>query len=298
MSNRNSERGPWIAAWVLSLLLHAVAIIGLRLPPPQATAARADTVMVQLMPGGNSPAEDPQFFTELPADRADQAPAHADFLSNVTSRARDRVPGGDAALPRLEGDADVPQVKLERKGAPTSTGAQRSVLARPGAAESRPLDPADESSVRDPESAPPASGATSPRPPGSAGSSGVPQPEMSYPGGNAALSGEVSLNTLAWNYAPWLERFRNQLMQRWFAPSAYYLGILKEGGWGLFEVEISRSGKVLRLDRLDEQGHPSLAKAAEGALRNMVPIEPLPADFPEPTLILRIRMFYPAVRSR
>jgi hypothetical protein len=35
----------------------------------------------------------PQTFTELPPDRADKAPEHADFLSNVTSRARDRAPG-------------------------------------------------------------------------------------------------------------------------------------------------------------------------------------------------------------
>ena len=60
-----------------------------------------------------------------------------------------------------------------------------------------------------------------------------------------------------------------------------------------YEVEISRSGKLLRLDLLDQQGHPSLSRAAQGALRAMAPIEPLPADFPEPTLILRIRMTYP-----
>jgi hypothetical protein len=61
----------------------------------------------------------------------------------------------------------------------------------------------------------------------------------------------------------------------------------------MIEVEISKSGKLLRLDLLDQQGHPSLTRAAEGALRAMAPIEPLPTDFPEPTLILRIRMIYP-----
>ena len=49
---------------------------------------------------------------------------------------------------------------------------------------------------------------------------------------------------------------------------------------------------------LDQQGHPSLIRAAESALRSMAPIEPLPTDFPEPTLILRIRMIYPRIRPQ
>ena len=105
---------------------------------------------------------------------------------------------------------------------------------------------------------------------------------------------DVSLNTIAWDYAPWLQRFAMQLRERWYAPPAYSYGILKEGGWALIEVEVSQSGKLLRLDLLDEQGHPSLIRAAESGLRSMAPIERLPADFPEPTLILRIRMIYPS----
>jgi TonB family protein len=87
-------------------------------------------------------------------------------------------------------------------------------------------------------------------------------------------------------------------MELWFAPPAYYMGILKEGGWAEIEVEISRSGQVLRVDLLGQQGHPSLIRAAESAVRAAAPTAPLPSDFPEPTLILRIRMFYPQVRQR
>ena len=72
------------------------------------------------------------------------------------------------------------------------------------------------------------------------------------------------------------------------------MGILKEGGWAVIEVEISQSGKLLRLDLLDQQGHPSLIRAAQNAVRSTATMEPLPADFPEPTLILRIRMIYPS----
>lgn len=134
--------------------------------------------------------------------------------------------------------------------------------------------------------------------PGDAGSSDFPQPEMANPSGSSGLTGDVSLNTTAWDYAPWLQGFGRRLMHRWIPPMAYSLGILKEGGWAEIEVEISKSGELLRMKVLEERGHPSLSEAAQSALRTMPPIERLPTNFPEPTLILRIRMIYPKLRPR
>ena len=235
--------------------------------------------------------EEPPFFSELPPDRADLAPEKPDALSNVTSRARDRVPGGDSDLPRMEGEGTSPTVKLSSEKNPSSPPAaalpQSTEPAGLSAAQSRaaPQKPEGKPLVRVPDEA----GLR-----GSAGNSGTDQPEMVHPDGNALLLGDVSLNTIQWEYAPWLQRFGMQLRERWYAPPAYILGVLREGGWAVFEVEISRSGKLLRLELLYEQGHPSLIRAAQSALRSMAPIEPLPADFPEPTLILRIRMIYPS----
>lgn len=253
--------------------------------PP--TVRRPEVIQVALTPQS----EAPPFFSELPKDRADEAPKKPDFLSNVTSRARDRVPGGDSNLPRMEGHGEDPTVKL---------AAGKSQASSPQASQPQPTAPAGVRAAA-PQASSQKPGATSLLPVpdaailhGAAGGSALDQPEMSHPTGNATALGDVSLNTIAWDYAPWLERFGSQLMERWYAPPAYTMGILKEGGWGLFEVEISKSGKLLRMEQLDEQGHPSLPRAAGIALRSMAPIEPLPADFPEPTLILRIRMIYPA----
>ena len=124
------------------------------------------------------------------------------------------------------------------------------------------------------------------------------QVQMDNPDGNASLTGDVSLNTTQWEYAPWLERFSRRLMHQWIAPPAYYMGILKDGGWAVVEVEIAPSGELLRLDLLEERGHPALITAATGAVRAMAPMERLPADFPEKTLILRIRMVYPKIRRQ
>ena len=115
---------------------------------------------------------------------------------------------------------------------------------------------------------------------------------------NAGLSGAVSLNTTAWDYAPWMERFSRKLMDHWVAPLVYSMGVLKDGGSCLLEVEVSKSGELLRLDLLERDGHLSLTQAAQSAVRSVAPMEPLPATFPEPTLILRLRMIYPKIRPR
>ena len=318
MHPARNRAGAWIIAWALALALNTGAIVGLRSlasPRSSETIHRPEPVRLVFKSSGleNRRSEEPRFFTELPPDREDVAPKQPDFLSNVTSRARDPIPGGDAALPRMQGESDVPTVKLEPDGTPSrpspapEPAPQATEPAAPRAAESQ-----EGGGSRAPEQTRNASsGLASPAPakpdaarPGgdgaSTGSKGsdIAQPEMANPEGNAALTGDVSLNTTAWDYAPWLQRFGRQLMARWFAPPAYTLGILKEGGWALVEIEISPAGKVLRQELLEEQGHPSLSLAAQSALRSMAPIEPLPANFPEPTLILRIRMIYPRIRPR
>jgi hypothetical protein len=279
-TDRNSRLIPWV---LLSLALHAVAILVLWHLRGTPVPRRPEVMQVLMTP----PNEAPHFFSELPKDRADKAPEKADFLSNVTSRARDRVPGGNSNAPRMQGQGDAPMVKLDR-GAPHSAAASQPQASDPvgmRAAQSQasPQKQNGTSLLQLPDDALR----------GAAGGSDTDQPEMSHPEGNAALLGDLSLNTTAWDYAPWLQRFCMQLRERWFPPPAYSLGILKEGGWALIEVEISQSGKMLRLDLLDQEGHPSLSRAAQGALRAMAPIEPLPSGFPEPTLILRIRMIYP-----
>jgi hypothetical protein len=282
-TDRNSRLIPWV---IFSLALHVVAMFVLwNLRGVPVKNNRPEVMQVMMSP----PNETPPFFSELPPDRADEAPKEADFLSNVTSRARDRVPGGDSNLPSMQGQGDAPTVKLSPN---------RSGSSSPSGSPSQPIEQGEVRTAKSQVAAQKQQGTSLLQLPdealrGSAGSSGD-QPEMAHPDGNAAILGDLSLNTIEWDYAPWLQRFCTRLRERWFPPPAYLMGILKEGGWALIEVEISKSGKLLRLDLLDEQGHPSLSRAAQGALRSVAPIEPLPDDFPEPTLILRIRMIYPA----
>jgi hypothetical protein len=300
----------WVVALTITLLLHVATWLGVRaLRPfsPRPVQARPpepiDLVFVEPEP---EPApqdpkpEEPTFFTELPPDRAQAPPEQADFLSNVDSRARDMVPGGEENLPRQTGDAEFPSVEMTPDGGPAGEIAPDAATVDAETTEPREPPPtpptsADGFDARAAQQARRQSGLVKP---GTGGRADLYQPEMSNPAGDAELLGDISLNTLAWDYAPWLQRFRRELMRRWYAPTAYYMGILKEGGWSLVEMEVSLSGEMLRLDLLEEQGHASLTQASLEALQSTAPLEPLPGHFPEPTLVLRIRMIYPKVRTR
>ena len=314
-----SERRGWLVAWLVALILHAVLLLGvvwLRVPVAASPAIPEQQVVhVMLSPDATQPQSpsQPRAFTELPKDRADSPPKKADLLSNVTSRARDREPGGDSDLPRNQGEADAALIPLEKQDAPaqppSAPAAQRSepvtpreqALERANARgrESQADARAESTAMAQRILAPPrmlSEGAIRVNP-GSLGGADFQQPGMDSDG-NAGLTGDVSLNTTAWEYAPWMERFGRQLMDHWVAPLVYSMGVLKEGGWCTLEVEISRSGEILRLDVLDRQGHYSLTQAAVSAVRSVGPTEKLPADFPEKTLILRLRMIYPRIRPR
>src|SRR5262252_10582521 len=129
MDPTDSDRKGWIIACVLALALHVGGILLLyRLPLAAANPNEIPKpVTVRLvLPPETHDAKDPQFFSELPPDRADQAPKKPDFLSNVTSRARDRVPGGEDNLPRMKGEGDAPTVRLEPNGSPSSAPGPKS----------------------------------------------------------------------------------------------------------------------------------------------------------------------------
>ncbi len=309
------DRRGWLVAWAVALLLHALLILViLWLRVPVAASARipeAQVMHVTLSPEATPP-EPPRAFTELPKDRADSPPKKADLLSNVTSRARDREPGGDSDRPRNRGESDAAVVPLDEQASaqpPSAAAAQRSPPAEPREpalerADSRGQD--SRADARAESTMVARSILTPPRMlsegvirvnPGSLGGADIRQPGMDSDD-NAGLTGDVSLNTTAWEYAPWMERFGRQLMDHWVAPLVYSMGVLKEGGWCVLEVEISRSGDILRLDVLDKQGHYSLTQAAVSAVRSLAPVEKLPADFPEKTLVLRLRMIYPRIRPR
>ncbi|MGH7725261.1 MAG: hypothetical protein ACREOU_07500, partial [Candidatus Eiseniibacteriota bacterium] len=127
--NRGADGRVWILAWVLTLVLHAgLVLVFQKLPPLQAAPAKPrEPEPIQLVFTKPAPepraSDEPHMFSELPSDRVGAAPEKADFLSNVTSRARDQIPGGDTQLPKLEGQVDAPLVGLARGASPSQPSA-------------------------------------------------------------------------------------------------------------------------------------------------------------------------------
>jgi len=274
----------------------------------------------------------PRNFTELPEDRADLPPERADALSNVDSRARDAVEDGPATdLPRSEGRAENPAVAMSPVPDPGLEGTEPDVPPEPvtpapedSAPEEAP--PTAEESERIGRRADigeslsqEATGGGEPAPrteidegvgrPGrqlragprvevspeprfriGAGTDEIVQEALNNPKGNAQLFGDISLNTVAWDWAPWLQRFTRDFYRNWVPPYAYYLGLID--GNHLLELEIAPDGRLLKLEVLEETGHESLLSATEGNFRGLAPYQPLPGDFPEPTLRMTVRVTY------
>jgi hypothetical protein len=329
----------WAYAIFLTLLLHVGIVLGARVlrpfSPSPVPPQEPEAIQVVFAPEADSYGKEPTFFSELPPDRADKAPDHPDFLSNVDSRAKDKTPGGGTeGLPTLNGESGAPEIRMEPGSPaspapppePTAEAGSQAEEASPaqekpqqGMQEPPPPEPSGEApssqerdsaaeavpprsvlfrdspvetpdSLRDDRPAEAGSEVSDPTLPGN-GADDLFQDEMSNPQGNALPYGDISLSTTAWDYAPWLQEFRRNLIRSWRAPFGYYLGVIH--GWTFVQLEIARSGELLRMDVLGEEGHESLKNASLGVLRATAPYRPLPDKFPDKTLILQIKLIYP-----
>lgn len=118
------------------------------------------------------------------------------------------------------------------------------------------------------------------------------QEEMANPGGNISLFGDISLNTLNWEFAPWIQRFVRDYHRNWFPPYAYgALGLIS--GYQLVDLEVAPDGRLVRMEVVEEEGHEALKESTLTTFRAFAPYQPLPSDFPEPTLKLRVKVIYP-----
>lgn len=284
----------WVVAAVVTLLLHAVAVVLVHLASPFEPAEAAPPPAPEPIQVVFAQPDQPRNFTRLPEDRADEAPERPDALSNVDSRARDEVPGGEDQLARLEGLSEVPSVRLD-EGVPEPPQPPEDQ-----APDEEPLDPTDaDASVAPPEQSLRERVLNEEADPRLRpfGLTDVPQAAMQSPDTNAGPMGILSINTTAWEFAPWLQKFQRAVWERWNPPIAYQMGMID--GWVVTRVRISPAGELLALDVLDQNiDHASLREAVVYALEAPAPYRPLPADFPEEELVLTIKFVYPALRRR
>jgi hypothetical protein len=111
-------------------------------------------------------------------------------------------------------------------------------------------------------------------------------------GGNMIQFGEYNLNTIAWDFAPWLEQFERDFRPHWIPPYAYRLGVVD--GRTILRLVVEPDGTIGSLEVIESYGHDSLHQASTAALRGSAPFAPLPKDFPEEHLVLEMGLHYPA----
>jgi len=289
---QNRQRGRWALALLLTGFFHAAILLGVSrqhlLDPSAVAADEPEVVQVVFAPQMEPKPDAPNVFSELPPDRKDEAAEDPDFLSNVDSRARDNIPGGEDRLPRMEGRSEAPHVQIDPGAASPAPSEHPQTLPteREATAADPSLDPrkATEETPEGLQFQPQESS------PNDTGSDLFQEPMASHQE-NAALPGGISLNTTAWDYAPWLQSFSRELQSHWEAPLGNQLGLIS--GWTLLRLEISPSGELTQWEVIDEEGLEAFRNASIDAVKATAPFRPLPDGFPEPTLILQLKMIYP-----
>jgi len=109
--------------------------------------------------------------------------------------------------------------------------------------------------------------------------------------------GSITLSTYQWEWAPYINAMKNKLSRVWYAPSAYYqLGLIH--GYTVIIYTIDRSGNLLEMEVLKQVGHSSLEKSSSDAIAALFPFLPLPENFPDETLTITAKLFYPDLRRR
>jgi hypothetical protein len=105
--------------------------------------------------------------------------------------------------------------------------------------------------------------------------------------------GPISLSTYAWEFTPYIRKFKEKLQRIWTAPPAYHMGLIHGETSILFEI--SKQGTLVKMRLIDHKGHESLQASSMNAIKSMFPFLELPKDFPEETLIIRITLEYPDI---
>lgn len=116
-------------------------------------------------------------------------------------------------------------------------------------------------------------------------------PEFRNEGAALASLGGISINTTAWNFAPYLLDLKNRVKQYWMPPLAFTaLGAIH--GYTVVVFRIYPDGRMQALDVLEEEGHKSLHRASVNAIKGAAPFGSLPEDFPEDYLEVKFGFYY------
>ncbi len=290
-------------ALAVSLLLHAVLAAPLwerwsplaADPAPAAAAPPAEPITFRLV----DPQPGPDARPDVPTPNVSDADRRA------------AQPEAPADLPRGEAfSAGTSPIPSTPRPAGTSTRAASpatsSAPAFPDASSPSPTDAAEAAADEDRPEAPgeepePAAGRTDPRltleperigarptrpstaaEPGAAPGARLPAPEVDQRLTRAEAGSAFSLNTTAWEWAPYMQRLKARIEEHISPPAAFYYGT---AAWiSRVRFRIGPDGRLMDFRLLDHRGVENLQYVALDAITGAADYEPLPPGFPEPYL--------------
>ncbi|MBC7186995.1 MAG: energy transducer TonB [Calditrichaeota bacterium] len=248
-------------------------------------------------------------LVETPSNARNELPsARTHLLSDKSTRARDLYPAKDKPVGDAYSEGQSPYRTFsgglsspagpESRPQPQPQAASES--SRPAAAE-RPLEPgvavAEEASERrqrarfSPEVLAAHPGGSSRA--GLFGSDDATYRQVTF---SAEELGGVTLNTYAWDFAPYVLEMKRKIRQNIYPPPAFTrLGIIS--GETVLRFRVLPDGQMTNLEVLGYTGHPSLKETSVVAVMNAAPFKPLPKSFPEEYLELTWTFIYSVTRQ-
>lgn len=116
-------------------------------------------------------------------------------------------------------------------------------------------------------------------------------PDFKNEGSAMASLGGISINTTAWDFAPYLLDLKHRVKQHWIPPLAFTaLGAIH--GYTVVVFRIYPDGRMTGLQVQEEEGHGSLHRASLNAIKGAAPFRALPENFPEDYLEVRFGFYY------
>jgi hypothetical protein len=110
----------------------------------------------------------------------------------------------------------------------------------------------------------------------------LPAPEVDQRLTRAEAGSDFSLNTTAWEWAPYMQRLKARIEEHIAPPAAFYYGT---AAWiSRVRFRIGPDGRLLDFRLLDHRGVENLQYVALDAITGAADYEPLPPGFPEPYL--------------
>jgi hypothetical protein len=279
------DNSGWRVALALSLLFHVLVILPLVAPelPLRATEAPMEeqvrenvTVLyVDPQPGPAAPPSEEIRLVSTRSSRAAQPEAPTDRPQGAAfQEGRTRLPATPRAPgPPAGGDSPSP----ERAAQPLPDVASTTMP------EEERNEEKGTRAETDPRLIIPRRPLGMDRPPGASGSGDrLPAPQVDQRLTRATAGSTFSLNTTAWDYAPYLARLKAEIEEHISPPVAFYYGI---AAWSTrVRFRIARDGRLTELVLLDHRGVKNLQHVALDAVQGAADFEPLPPSFPEPYL--------------